>query len=807
MVASKALIETDTRFVADLGKVLAQYDDPHPAWVWADDGRKLVWRNRAALAFKPRLRRKLGAELIPVGRQIARALRLGTAGRGSLSRMQFTVGHKPISATCLCTPIQVGVNDRALLVVGVDEVDAAALKEVGSLEPPVASLLPPDFDWVVRGADGEALSASPDGRAAVHAADPADVITVAVGADRELLLTRRQPKGATAPPPPENTEAPELAASDAGQTEQRDLSSLFDRLAGDSGLYAPLNEDDEAFEVAEVAAPVQPKLWRVVARQFTPLPETIEGAGDADTGDDAPQPRPDADELERASRYNFDELSRILSNRVGAERSEASPPEAESAPAGGALVSLGDENLLLNRLPLGLLVFRDQEVLFANRAFAELTDYPDTSTLRMAGLGAIFPQGDESTEAAAGPVNQLLTRSGDLVAVAARLQSIGWQGRPALLLSAQRKHDAEGQEAAARGFARELAKAVGDGFFECSRAGMVSAISGSMTTIYDRLEEHLVGRPVHGLIALEAGQSLRAFLEMPAKKGADGHPHVRLLAAMPGHEVVLFGEQAGGAITGYFGFVRKVAGAVTPKVVRAGDGVDADVLSRVSRDIRDPLNSIVGFSDLLEGAKPGGAADAKSSYARDIRSAGADITGVLDELDEFARLKKRDFAPDRSDFELGDLLDHAVARVRAYASRSRVLVRSSIAISLPRITADLPSLTQAVLNLLASAIDHTPPGGQVVVTARQRFDGAVEVHIRDSAAHGATEMEKRFVMFRDEIGPDGVALKPVRSSVGLPLTRSLLAVNSCSLTLDPTPGAGTLIGMVIPADLAIQGTG
>jgi len=56
-------------------------------------------------------------------------------------------------------------------------------------------------------------------------------------------------------------------------------------------------------------------------------------------------------------------------------------------------------------------------------------------------------------------------------------------------------------------------------------------------------------------------------------------------------------------------------------------------------------------------------------------------------------------------------------------------------------------------------------------------------------------------VFRDGVGKDGEALQPVRSSVGLALTRSLLAVNALQLSVDPAVGVGTMFSLLIPADL------
>jgi len=138
--------------------------------------------------------------------------------------------------------------------------------------------------------------------------------------------------------------------------------------------------------------------------------------------------------------------------------------------------------------------------------------------------------------------------------------------------------------------------------------------------------------------------------------------------------------------------------------------------------------------------------------------------------------------------------------VRGQASEARVLVRSAVSEQLPRITADRASLTQAVLNLLASAIDQTPVGGSVILSAQREGDGAVVVNVRDGG-EARTDLGERFVVFRDGVGKDGEVLQPVRSSVGLALTRSLLAVNALSLSVDPAVGVGTMFSLLIPAEL------
>jgi signal transduction histidine kinase len=423
-----------------------------------------------------------------------------------------------------------------------------------------------------------------------------------------------------------------------------------------------------------------------------------------------------------------------------------------------------------------------------------MVGYDSVEQLREAGLAAVFPAGGPDGQGA-GPVNHLVQRDGTLVPVTARLQSMSWQGRPALMLSASATEVRTGHEAAVNAFAQTLADVRGDGFFEATRSGVISGITQKAADLLGQ-DGPLEGKPLTALIAGSEMATLREFLDRPARFAETARPALTLRSNSGKAEIIIFAQGQAGVVTGYFGFVR---GRDTAPVRISGQ-VDADpaLLGRISRGVRRPLNTIIGFAELLRA----GTADSErlESYAQDIGAAGQEIASLVDELEDYARLRDGRYLPQRASIELTALLETCVVRIRQQASSARVFVRNAISETLPRVTADRASLAQAVLNLLASAIDQTPTGGAVVISAQHQDDGGIAVHVRDSSTN-AVDMAERFVVFRDGVGRDGQMMVPVRSSVGLALTRSLLAVNAFSLSVDPAGEQGMLFTLIIPADL------
>ncbi|MFD2648572.1 histidine kinase dimerization/phospho-acceptor domain-containing protein [Devosia albogilva] len=842
-------------------RVMAHAEDARPAWLWSQDGQSLLWHNQAAELFLAKVKKhglKKQPLAAPIKGQVQRIIRLGSVGRASLARIQFLAGERPASATCTVTPLAWGDSQTALLIVGVDPIDEAVLTAAragaadaeqdqsqsipeavvdpepaihpetapppqapSEAEPPPQGPVEPEH---LSEADADAWveSVEPPPVAAPTVQDTEEAAEPAEEADwdRDIALAEYGTEDRSAETEPDGTESAGEAEAQPAPEEARSvrnrLSRLIEMLSDEPAEPAeaerteaseapaaeePTPDETEAAALAVTEGEGTTQLFRVTARRIVPADESetapepvAETPAEPET---APPPAaetpPDPETVERVSRYNFDELARILNDRVG----DTNPAPVASPAKAGELVSLGGETLVLNRLPLGILVFRDQQILFANRAITEMVGYESVESLRQAGLAAVFPAAGPD-EPAAGPVNHLVQRDGTLVPVTARLQSISWHGRPALMLSASATEVRTGHEAAVRAFAEAFAEISGDGFIEATRSGMVSALSGRAREVLG--ESVATGKTLIEFIADSDRETLRAFLERPARFAETARPAETLRLRNGRGDLALFAQGQAGVVSGYFGLVRpRATPSAAARLAAAGSGDDPGLLARISRGVRRPLNTIIGFSDLLRTAATGALdPDRQNSYAADIASAGLEIAALVDELEDYARLREGRYLPQRASIDLAGLLESSVVRVRQQASSARVFVRSGISERLPRITADRASLAQAVLNLLASAIDQTPTGGTVVISAQHEDNGGIAIHIRDGS-DTPVDMAERFVVFRDGVGRDGQALAPVRSSVGLALTRSLLAVNTFSLAVDPAGEQGLLFSLRIPA--------
>jgi signal transduction histidine kinase len=134
--------------------------------------------------------------------------------------------------------------------------------------------------------------------------------------------------------------------------------------------------------------------------------------------------------------------------------------EATAKPLAGQLL----EPAFLDRIPLGILVYRHDGLVYANRQFLDLSGYSDVAAIEAAGgLNRLFAEPDASAAFADGAGAQalaIITRSGERLPVEGRMVTVPWNAAPAMaLILTKNQSEAAASEPAANADNQEPADA------------------------------------------------------------------------------------------------------------------------------------------------------------------------------------------------------------------------------------------------------------------------------------------------------------------------------------------------------------
>lgn len=224
-----------------------------------------------------------------------------------------------------------------------------------------------------------------------------------------------------------------------------------------------------------------------------------------------------------------------------------------------------------------------------------------------------------------------------------------------------------------------------------------------------------------------------------------------------------------------------------------------DFLAKVSHEVRTPLNSILGFTELMLEERLGAIGNARyKGYVEDIHQSGLYALSLLNDLLDISKIDAGKFDLDFTAVDLPELVEACVNSLQPLARRERILLRTSLAYNLPAVIADRRRLKQILLNLLSNAIKFTNAGGQVIVSARLIDGGDLRLRVHDNGV-GMTEDEIAAAM-QPFHQLDTAPRKQTGTGLGLPVTKALADANRARLLIASQRGVGTSADVIFPKD-------
>jgi signal transduction histidine kinase len=222
-------------------------------------------------------------------------------------------------------------------------------------------------------------------------------------------------------------------------------------------------------------------------------------------------------------------------------------------------------------------------------------------------------------------------------------------------------------------------------------------------------------------------------------------------------------------------------------------------VANLSHELRNPLNAVLGFSELLRDNRVGPVSDRQREHLQIIHDSADHILTLSDELLDMARIEAGRVRLAPEPLEPSEL---AAACVNSLA---RLAAASDVQVDLdPRpvglVTLDPARLRQVILNYLSNAIKFTPPGGRIGVTLA-RADDRLQVSVSDTGPGiEAVDQAQVFDEFFQVPGTERLG-----SGLGLAVTRSIVEAQGGEVGVRSVPGTGSTFSASLPVGGEVSG--
>ena len=234
--------------------------------------------------------------------------------------------------------------------------------------------------------------------------------------------------------------------------------------------------------------------------------------------------------------------------------------------------------------------------------------------------------------------------------------------------------------------------------------------------------------------------------------------------------------------------------------LRRADETKSRFLSNMSHEFRTPLNSIRALTQILLDRADGPLTDEQEKQLNFVRGAAQSLGELVDDLLDIAKIEagKIDVRP--TQFSVAELFSALRGMLRPLLVSDKVALRFDAAEELPALVTDEGKLSQILRNLISNALKFTERG-EIRVTAQLSQGGEhVEFAVADTGIGIAQEDHERiFEEFVQVRNPLQTRVKG--TGLGLPLCRRLATVLGGVITLESTPGQGSIFTVRLPVRL------
>ncbi len=233
------------------------------------------------------------------------------------------------------------------------------------------------------------------------------------------------------------------------------------------------------------------------------------------------------------------------------------------------------------------------------------------------------------------------------------------------------------------------------------------------------------------------------------------------------------------------------------QALETADRMKTEFLANMSYELRSPLTSISGFSEMLTREYAGKLNDSQKDYVSGIYQSAQHLGALIGDIIDLATIEAGFLKLDVQPFAIREAIDNVLALLGARLKLQDVAINVDIHQDITRLDADEMRMKQILINLLANAVRMTKSKGRIEVRLDFADNGHVQLTVRDNGPGlDAARREKLFdPFFRGAHAPGA------ESVLSLSLVKRFMELHGGSIIVDSEPGKGTAITCVFPPPL------
>ncbi len=345
-----------------------------------------------------------------------------------------------------------------------------------------------------------------------------------------------------------------------------------------------------------------------------------------------------------------------------------------------------------------------------------------------------------------------------------------------------------------KAFNERIVQTLEEGIAVIDAQGMLAFVNPRLADMLGYTPAELVGRHLDDLavqVVTEESRAVVATQHAQRPRGISGRYEARL-RTREGRELPVLISATPLLEEGRYAGTLAALSDISARVRL--EALQRDFMAMASHDLRSPLQSIVGYLDLVLTDEDMDAATQRE-FIQIARNESERLIHLANSLLDLTRLEAGQMGLNPEPMDVRPLIEQVSGTIWPLAQRKQIALVTETAPHLPLAMVDAEAFNRILMNLMTNAVKFSPEGGIVRVVAAGQ-DGQVLIQVCDNGPGiPAEEFPRVFERFyrganaRDKLGV----------GLGLAIARQLVEAQGGHIWVESTPGQGSVFSFTLPA--------
>ena len=229
------------------------------------------------------------------------------------------------------------------------------------------------------------------------------------------------------------------------------------------------------------------------------------------------------------------------------------------------------------------------------------------------------------------------------------------------------------------------------------------------------------------------------------------------------------------------------------------DKIKSNFVSKVSHELKTPLQSVLGYTDILMEGLQGELNYQQKLMIKQIREGGEQLLNIISQLLDFENIEKGDFSVNTEVFSVENIFNHLSQVMDPLAIKKNIKLNFVLEDKNTELESDKNIVERILMNIISNSIKFSNENTKILISAKDLNEEIIEFKIIDEGI-GISKSNISYIFDKFWQADDSITRAYGGLGIGLALVKKLVTVLGGKITVDSKPNKGAVFKVILPKE-------